>query len=111
MNKENQFFVLFYEGSKRQLLRHIRFVNQLGFDAFAFNLQGDFRDLEKLKLPFTPNKKYGLKHAYAYQIGQLLDLTPGDKISWQRNGLPVLGHKPQNRKLRGGLVCALRVGS
>lgn len=82
-NRKHQeliFFVHFYEGSKRKLLRHIRFVNQLGFDAFAFNLSGDFRDLEKFKLPITPNKKFGLKHSYAYQVQTLLELIPGKKI-------------------------------
>lgn len=78
--KETIFFVHFYEGSKRKLLRHIRMVNQLGYDAFAFNLQGDFQSLQRFKLPFTQNKKYGLKHSYAEQINTLLNLIPGDKI-------------------------------
>ncbi len=106
--KELIFFVHFYEGSKRQLLRHIRFVNQLGFDAFAFNLQGDFRDLEKLKLPFTPNKKYGLKHAYAYQIGELLNLIPGDKIIYSfsnPSGSAIEAIRERNFRDIKALVC------
>jgi hypothetical protein len=35
------FFVPFYEGSRPQLQKHIDFVNELGFDAFIFQLAPD----------------------------------------------------------------------
>lgn len=74
------FFVHFFDGSKKQLLRHIRLVNELGFDAFAFQLQGTHRDLTKLKIPVSAKSKFGLKHAYADQIEHLLNEIPGQKI-------------------------------
>ena len=76
------FFVHFYEGSKRQILRHIKMVNELGFDAFAFNLKGDLNELKKLNLPVSPTGKFGLKHAYADQIEKLLNEIDGKKIMY-----------------------------
>lgn len=73
------FFVHFYEGGKRQLLRHIRMVNDLGFDAFAFQLQGTAKDLWK-KLPISSDNHFGVKHLYADQIEKLLNEVPGKKI-------------------------------
>lgn len=71
------FFVHFYQGNKRALARHVKCVNALGFDAFAFNLQ-------KLNLrhpvPFTSEGRMGLKHVFAEQIEQLLNLLPQQKI-------------------------------
>lgn len=74
------FFVHFFDGSKKQLLRHIRLVNELGFDAFAFQLQGNHRDLMSIKIPFSAKRKFGIKHAYADQIEYLLNEIPGPKI-------------------------------
>lgn len=74
------FFVHFYEGSKKQLLRHIRLVNSLGFDAFAFQLTGTLHEFKKLHFPISPQGKFGTKHIYADQIEHLLNLIPGNKI-------------------------------
>lgn len=74
------FFVHFYEGNKKQLLRHIKMVNSIGFDAFAFELSGTLKDLADLNLPISPNGKFGTKHIYADQIEHLLNLLPGQKI-------------------------------
>ena len=74
------FFVHFFEGSKKQLLRHIKLVNSWGFDAFAFQLRGDHTDLRSLKLPISAKGGFGLKHIYADQIETLLNLIPGQKI-------------------------------
>lgn len=74
------FFVHFYEGSKKQLLRHIKLVNTLGFDAFAFQLSGTLQDLKELNFPISPQGKFGTKHIYADQIEHLLNLIPGNKI-------------------------------
>ncbi len=77
--KELIFFVHFYEGSKKQLLRHIRLVNQLGFDAFAFHLQGSHRNV-LTHIPISAQGKFGMKHVYADQIEKLLNEIPGKKI-------------------------------
>lgn len=73
------FFVHFYEGNKRQLLRHIKLVNDLGFDAFAFQLQGTHKTLLS-HLPISTHLKFGVKHTYADQIEKLLNEVPGNKI-------------------------------
>ncbi len=78
--KELIFFVHFYEGNKKQMLRHIKLVNSLGFDAFAFDLAGTLKDLINLDFPISPKGKFGTKHAYADQIEFLLNLIPGNKI-------------------------------
>jgi hypothetical protein len=77
---ETVFFVHFYDGSKRQLLRHIKLVNELGFDAFAFNLKGTHAELKKFELPVSPQGKFGTKHIYADQIERMLNEVPGSKI-------------------------------
>lgn len=80
------FFVHFFNGNKKLLRRHIDFVNTLGFDAFAFNLHGGFgnpKDFLKLKLPELPissKGKLGVKHVYADQIEQMMNLLPQKKI-------------------------------
>lgn len=74
------FFVPFYQGKKSQLQRHIDFVNELGFDAFAFELEGDHTDILKGRIPLTAQKKFGAKHRYSEQIEQLLNMLPGQKI-------------------------------
>lgn len=75
--KELIFFVHFYEGSKTQLKRHIELVNDLGFDAFAFNLRSKGAFLIN---PISRKKIPGIKHIWADQIGDLLNLLPPKKI-------------------------------
>lgn len=74
------FFVHFYEGNKKQLLRHIRAVNEIGFDAFAFHLKGDVRHALSIRPQISRYGKFGTKHVYADQIETLLNLIPGKKI-------------------------------
>lgn len=79
------FFVHFYSGNKKNLRRHVEYVNGLGFDAFVFNLQGgtlNKKDLMKLRLPLsiTARGKFGTKHLYAEQIEQMLNEVSGKKI-------------------------------
>lgn len=74
------FFVHFYHGNKKQLLRHIKFVNELGFDAFAFHLQGTHKDLISWRPLISTKGVVGTKHVYADQVETLLNLIPGKKI-------------------------------
>ncbi len=68
------FFVHFYKGHKKALRRHIKFVNELGYDAYAFNLKDSASD--HYGIPFSNvSKKFGLKHALADQIEQHLNLV------------------------------------
>jgi hypothetical protein len=80
-NKKHEaliFFVHFYNGHKKALLRHIRFVNQLGYDAYAFNIQDKMK--EHYMVPYSYiSHKFGLKHAIADQIEQHLDLLTAYK--------------------------------
>ena len=71
-------FIHHYGGSKRTLLRHVRLVNTLGYDAVVFSMwmppKGPFR------LPLTNEKKFGVRHVWAEQIGRVLDAVPGRKV-------------------------------
>lgn len=78
--QETVFFVHFYKGSKRNLHRHIKLANDLGFDAFAFNLYDSEMSFKLWKIPFSASGKIGLKHVYASQVEHLLNLIPGKKI-------------------------------
>lgn len=69
------FFVHFYQGHKKTMLRHIRFVNSLGYDAYAFNIKDKLADHYALPYSYI-SKKFGLKHAIADQIEEHLNLLP-----------------------------------
>ncbi|MBC7419108.1 MAG: hypothetical protein H7328_00120 [Bdellovibrio sp.] len=72
------FFVHFYKGHKKALRRHIQFVNDLGYDAYAFNLKDDVSD--HYGVPYSHiSKKFGMKHAMADQIEEHLDLLSAYK--------------------------------
>ncbi|OYZ23032.1 MAG: hypothetical protein B7Y39_06625 [Bdellovibrio sp. 28-41-41] len=75
--EEVVFFVHFYDGSKTQMKRHIDLVNDLGFDAFAFNLRSKSAFLIN---PISRKKVPGIKHIWADQISDLLNLIPQKKI-------------------------------
>ncbi|MBX2988445.1 MAG: hypothetical protein KF802_11170 [Bdellovibrionaceae bacterium] len=75
--EETVFFVPFFEGKKAQIHRHIEFVNGLGFDAFAFELEEGF---SPWRPPVSTRGRFGFKHVYADQIEQLLNMIDGDKI-------------------------------
>lgn len=69
------FFVHFLKGHKKALKRHIQLVNELGYDAYAFNLQDSWKKHQYL--PYShESKKFGLKHALADQIETHLNLLP-----------------------------------
>lgn len=68
------FFVHFLKGHKKVLKRHVELVNDMGFDAYVFNLKDDMKDYSYL--PFSKAKKFGLKHALADQIESHLNLFP-----------------------------------
>ncbi len=69
-------FVHFYGGHQKALKRHIHLVNELGYDAFAFNMP--------VKVPFTvlpqKNFRFGLKHVYTDMIFYFLNQIERDKI-------------------------------
>lgn len=67
------FFVHFYNGHKKALLRHVRFINQLGYDAYVFNIQDKMKQHQMVPYSYISHK-FGLKHAIADQIEQHLDL-------------------------------------
>ncbi len=61
------FFAHHFQGHKKALRRHIEFVNELGFDAYAFNLNDSPKN--HYYLPYSHvSKKFGMKHALADQI-------------------------------------------
>jgi pimeloyl-ACP methyl ester carboxylesterase len=69
------FFVHFFKGQKKNLRRHIELVNELGYDAYAFNLRTDFSD--HYYVPYSEtSEKFGMKHALADQIEDNLDELP-----------------------------------
>ena len=69
------FFVHFLGGHKKVLKRHIDFVNELGFDAYVFNLNDAWKDYSYLPIS-KKSKKFGLKHVMAGQIENHLNLFP-----------------------------------
>jgi len=94
---ETVLFVPFFQSEQRELARHVKLVTDLGYDAVSFDLvktpaildfsQGLLTPLKKWrelrqtsKLPISSQMKFGLKHVYADQIENMLNLIPGNKI-------------------------------
>lgn len=69
------FFVHFYKGHKKALKRHIELVNELGYDAYAYNLQDSMKDHYFVPYSYV-SKKFGMKHALADQVETHLSLLP-----------------------------------
>lgn len=66
------FFAHFFQGHKKALKRHIEFVNELGYDCYAFNLKDSPKD--HYYVPYSHvSKKFGMKHALADQIEEHLN--------------------------------------
>lgn len=61
------FFVHHFQGHKKTLRRHVQLVNEMGFDAYVFNLKDNPKD--HYFVPYSHiSKKFGMKHALADQI-------------------------------------------
>ena len=69
-------FVHFFGGHQRILKRHIQLVNDLGHDAFAFNMPARLDLSWKLLI----SSKFGLKHLYSRMLDFYLDQIEGQKI-------------------------------
>lgn len=69
-------FVHFYGGHQRILKRHITLVNELGYDAFSYNMP----DYAGLKLSILYKGRIGLKHLYSRMLNFYLDQIVGKKI-------------------------------
>ena len=77
-NKKSEhliFFAHFFKGHKKVLRRHVELVNQLGYDAYVFNLRDDLDDHYFLPYSYV-SEKFGMKHALADQIEEHLNLLP-----------------------------------
>ncbi len=67
------FFAHFFQGHKKALRRHIEYVNEIGYDAYVFNLKDSVKD--HYYLPYSHvTKKFGMKHALADQIEEHFQL-------------------------------------
>jgi hypothetical protein len=69
------FFAHFFKGHKKVLRRHIELVNELGYDAYVFNLRDELDDHYFLPYSYV-SEKFGMKHALADQIEDHLNLLP-----------------------------------
>ena len=68
-------FVPFFDATRQQMQRHIKFVNALGYDCLIFDLK--FKVDQHL---MSATSGFGLKHVWADQIEQILNELPGRKI-------------------------------
>src|SRR5688572_3114728 len=69
------FFVHFYGGHQKVLKRHIQLVNDLGYDAFAFNMP----EFKKVRFSLFYKGRFGAKHAYNQMITYFLNQIDGEK--------------------------------
>ncbi|MEZ0390668.1 MAG: hypothetical protein ACAH59_00530 [Pseudobdellovibrionaceae bacterium] len=76
--KETILLVPFFGAEKKNLQRHVEFLNELGFDCVLFNLKDEWKSLASTFL--SSEALFGLKHVWADQIEALLNEIPGQKI-------------------------------
>lgn len=77
--EETVVFVHHFGGSRRTVLRHMRLVNDLGFNGIRFDLI--FSKVRPQKqLPITGDLRFGVRHVWANQIESILNATPGKKL-------------------------------
>ena len=100
-------FVHHFGGSKRSLLRHARLMNELGFNCVRFNLKFNMTEAPQ-KISIIGDFKLGLRHIWADQIQDILNLVPGPKIIFSFS-MPGVGAIEAIGKRNGyqilGLVC------
>ena len=72
-------FVHHFGGNKRSLLRHIKLVNEFGFDAVAFSLLFAHKMPFRM-LPISADLKFGIRYIWTEQVESILNSLPGRKI-------------------------------
>lgn len=100
------FFVHFYGGHQKVLKRHIDLVNELGFDALAFNLPS----FVKFKFSFSRERTFGMKHLYADMISFFLNQIEGPKIIYSfsnpgASALEAIHNRLSSHSDIAGLIC------
>lgn len=78
-------FVHFFGGSQKYMYRHVRWVNELGFDAVTFNLSFN-KKTWIAKCPMALNRKFGLKYIWADEIENVLNCIKGPLIIYAFSG-------------------------
>ncbi|RYZ63870.1 MAG: hypothetical protein EOP05_22895 [Proteobacteria bacterium] len=87
--QETIVFVHHFGGGMRTTLRHLRLVNNLGFDAVRFELAFNSFEARNL-LPISADLKIGARHIWMEQIESVLNAIPGKKILYSFS-MPSLG--------------------
>jgi len=77
--RETVVFVHHFAGSTRNVLRHVKMANDLGFDTVRFPLLFN-KVLPGEQLPITADLKFGARHVWAGQLESVLNSIPGRKI-------------------------------
>jgi pimeloyl-ACP methyl ester carboxylesterase len=81
-------FVHNFGGGKKSVARHLRFVNDLGFDAVRFDLV--FNGFKFHGLPINKKREFGVRHLWSEEIEAVLNAIPGRKIVYSFS-MPSLG--------------------
>ncbi len=76
--QETVLLVPFFGAEKKNLRRHIEFLNESGFDCVLMELRDNWSGIATNL--FSSQMEFGLKHIWADQIEGILNEIPGDKI-------------------------------
>lgn len=76
--KETVLLVPFFGAKKKNLQRHIEFLNELGYDCVVFDLRDEWHQVATNVL--SSRNAFGLKHVWADQVEGLLNEIAGPKI-------------------------------
>lgn len=76
--QETIVMVPFFGAQRKNLHRHIEFLNELGYDCIACDLKDRWTDVATNFI--SSEARFGLKHVWADQIEAALNSVPGNKI-------------------------------
>lgn len=72
-------FVHFFDGSPKQIGKHIELVNKLGYDAYSYQVAFHLQSRSPLDI-FNKNKRIGLRNIWSKDLEYILSKIKGDKI-------------------------------
>jgi pimeloyl-ACP methyl ester carboxylesterase len=101
--EETIIFVHFFDGSQRLIRKHIELVNELGFDAYAYDVTFHLRR-RSLRSLLPRDKRIGLKNFWTDDVEYVLDQVPGPKIIFAFSNPASAAIEATARRFRQGIT-------
>lgn len=83
--QERVLLVHFFGGNQKLLLRHIRVLNQIGLDVYAFDFSYR-KNIVYKQFPKLKNKEYQIQKIWMQELKDVLDYVPGPVVFFSFSG-------------------------